>query len=137
MYRKSLKWRRHKGVDRIQDWEAPLVLRKFYPGGFCGFDTEGCPVWIIPFGKADMKGRKNSIIKKYFTAISGILACASVEEFMDFTLKIVECSLHLMRKKSAETSKPVTQHVFIFDLDGFSLKVTTDYYCKFLLTEIN
>ena len=56
MYRKSLIWRRQNGVDKIQDWEAPLVLRKFYPGGFCGFDTEGCPVWIIPFGKADMKG---------------------------------------------------------------------------------
>ena len=64
MYRKSLNWRRQKGVDRIQDWEAPIVLRKFYPGGFCGFDKEGSPVWIIPFGKADMKGRKTSIVKK-------------------------------------------------------------------------
>ena len=122
MYRKSFNWRRQKGVERIQDWEAPLVLRKFYPGGFCGFDKEGSPVWIIPFGKADMKGMKDFHHKKS-TSISGMLACASVEEFMDFTLKIVECSLHLMRQKSAETSKPVTQHVFIFDLDGFSLKV--------------
>ena len=127
MYRKSLNWRRQKGVDRIQDWEAPLVLQKYYPGGFCGFDKEGSPVWIIPFGKADMKGRKTSNIKKTSTSISGMLACASVEEFMEFTLKIVECSLHLMRKKSAETSKPVTQHVFIFDLDGFSLKVFSNY----------
>ena len=66
-----------------------------------------------------------------------MLACASVEEFMEFTLKIVECSLHLMRKKSAETSKPVTQHVFIFDLDGFSLKVPSNYNYEFLLNEIN
>jgi len=109
-YRKSLVWRRQKGIDRILDWKPPLVLQKYYPGGFCGFDREGCPVWIIPFGKADMKG---------------MLTCASVEEFIDFTLKIVECSLELMRKKSLESAKPVHQHVFIFDLEGFSLKAAT------------
>ena len=56
-------------------------------------------------------------------AFVGILACVSKEEFMDFTLKIVECSMMLMRKKSQMSGKPVSQHVFIFDLDGFSLKV--------------
>ena len=57
--------------------------------------------------------------------ISGMLACVSIEEFLDFTLKIVECSMRLMRKKSQSSGKPVTQHVFIFDLDGFSLMVRT------------
>ena len=57
--------------------------------------------------------------------VSGILACVSTEEFLDFTLKIVECSMSLMRKKSQILGKPVTQHVFIFDLEGFSLKVKT------------
>jgi hypothetical protein len=56
-------------------------------------------------------------------AFVGILACVSKEEFMDFALKIVECSMMLMRKKSQMSGKPVSQHVFIFDLDGFSLKV--------------
>ena len=56
MYRKSLVWRRQKGIDRLLDWKPPLVLQKYYPGGFCGFDREDCPVWMIPFGKADMKG---------------------------------------------------------------------------------
>jgi len=110
MYRKSAEWRRQKGVDRILKWNAPEVLRKYYPGGFAGFDREGCPVWIIPFGHADVKG---------------MLACASKEEFMDFTLKIVECSMLLMRKKCHQLGKPVNQHVFIFDLDGFSLKAAT------------
>ena len=59
--------------------------------------------------------------------ISGMLACVSIEEFLDFTLKIVECSISLMRKKSQILGKPVTQHVFIFDLDGFSLKVNTKH----------
>ena len=56
MYRKSVEWRRQKGVDHILKWKSPEVLRKYYPGGFAGFDREGCPVWIIPFGHADVKG---------------------------------------------------------------------------------
>ena len=43
-------------MDCILNWKAPEVLRKYYPGGFAGFDKEGCPVWIIPFGHADVKG---------------------------------------------------------------------------------
>ena len=56
MYRSSVTWRRQKGVDRLIKWKPPVVLRNYYPGGFAGFDKEGCPVWIIPFGHADMKG---------------------------------------------------------------------------------
>merc|ERR1719402_1934201 len=57
--------------------------------------------------------------------MKGMLACVSIEEFLDFTLKIVECSMRLMRKKSESSGTPVTQHVFIFDLDGFSLITAT------------
>ena len=57
MYRSSATWRRQKGVDRLVKWKPPVVLRKYYPGGFAGFDRAGCPVWIIPFGQADMKGK--------------------------------------------------------------------------------
>ena len=56
IYRSSATWRRQKGVDRLVKWKPPVVLRKYYPGGFAGFDRAGCPVWIIPFGQADMKG---------------------------------------------------------------------------------
>ena len=56
MYRKSVVWRKEKGIELILSWNPPDVLRKYYPGGFAGFDNEGCPVWIIPFGHADMKG---------------------------------------------------------------------------------
>ena len=56
MFRKSSNWRRQAGVDRLIKWRPPVVLRNYYPGGFAGFDREGCPVWIIPFGQADVKG---------------------------------------------------------------------------------
>ena len=32
------------------------MLKKYYPGGFAGYDPFGCPVWLIPFGGADMRG---------------------------------------------------------------------------------
>ena len=65
-----------------------------------------------------------------------MLTCASVEEFIDFTLKIVECSLKLMRKKSLVSAKPVHQHVFIFDLEGFSLKVPHfSFHYQFILSK--
>ena len=52
-----------------------------------------------------------------------MLACVSRDEFMDFTLRIIESSMLMMRKKSLVSDKPVSQHVFIFDMEGFSLKV--------------
>jgi len=32
------------------------LFRKFYPGGLSGYDKDGCPVWIVPLGSADLKG---------------------------------------------------------------------------------
>ena len=40
-------------------------------------------------------------------------------------MKVVETSLFLMRRKTAELGRPVTQHVFIFDLANFSLAAAT------------
>lgn len=62
-----------------------------------------------------------SLIK---TSSTGILRGAGKDDFIDFTIHIVETSLALMRKKTQEDgSSAVTQHVFIFDLEGFSLAV--------------
>ena len=61
---------------------------------------------------------------KVYTLTSGILRGAGKDDFIDFTIHIVETSLALMRDKSLEDgASPVTQHVFIFDLQGFSLAV--------------
>ena len=89
-------------------WKPPTVIQNYYPGGFAGYDKEGSPVWVIPFGRADVRGMLNG---------------AGKDDFLNFTIKIVETSLALMRLKTKETPSPVTQHVFIFDLDGFSLAV--------------
>ena len=55
----------------------------------------------------------------------GMLSCISREEFMEFTLRIMETSMMLMRQNTLATGAPVYQHFFIFDMDGFSLRVNT------------
>ena len=57
--------------------------------------------------------------------MSGILSSCGKDDFLKFTIKIVEASLLLMRRKTVETGRSVTQHVFIFDLADFSLAAAT------------
>ena len=56
LIRKDQSWRKALGVEFLLSWQPPEVLRKYFPGGFAGFDREGFPVWIIPYGQFDMKG---------------------------------------------------------------------------------
>ena len=109
LYRKNVIWRKSQKIDELIAWKPPTVIQNYYPGGFAGYDKDGSPVWVVPFGKADVRGMLNS---------------AGKDDFLDFTIKIVETSLTLMRLKTKENpTSPVTQHVFIFDLDLFSLAV--------------
>ena len=56
MYRKSAQWRTDRRVAELKTWTPPEVIKKYYPGGPAGYDVDNCPVWIIPFGTADVKG---------------------------------------------------------------------------------
>ena len=62
-------------------------------------------------------------VKKIFFV--GLLACCGKDDFLKFTVKVVETSLFLMRSKTAELGRAVTQHIFIFDLKNFSLAAAT------------
>jgi len=51
-------WRKTENIDQILvQHKLPEVVMKYYPGGHCGFDKDGCPVWIDPIGNIDTKGR--------------------------------------------------------------------------------
>ncbi len=43
-------------ADTIDDFDLPEVLQKYYPGGFYGYNKEGCPIYIEVMGYADIKG---------------------------------------------------------------------------------
>lgn len=66
-----LQWRVQVGADSIMDWTPPEVLQRFYPGGLCGHDKCGRPIWIEPLGFTDVRGVKqfSSIV---FLLIPGI-----------------------------------------------------------------
>ena len=55
---------------------------------------------------------------------------------MNFTLRIVESSVLMMRKQSLILQKPVSQHVFIFDMEGFSVKVSSAIKSAYITTII-
>lgn len=61
-----MKWRKKWGVDSLlNSWKNPEVLEKYDIGGMSGYDKEGCPVWIYPSAKLDMKGMVNTNILLY------------------------------------------------------------------------
>ena len=40
------------------NWEVPEALKKYYPGGYCGEDKNGMPIWIDCLGTVDLKGNQ-------------------------------------------------------------------------------
>jgi hypothetical protein len=57
MLKKSMEWRKQMGAETIlEDFKPPEVLEKYYTGGVCGFDKEGRPVLIDPWGCLDTRG---------------------------------------------------------------------------------
>ncbi len=54
----SMAWREKWKIDRLLiDWKPPEAMPKYFPGGMCGYDRDGCPIWICPIGRVDMKGK--------------------------------------------------------------------------------
>ena len=54
---KSMAWHKKMDTNNILKWQVPEVLKKYYPGGYCNEDKEGCPIWFELLGYADLKGR--------------------------------------------------------------------------------
>ena len=54
----ALAWRQQIGADKILSEYQPIdVIEKYRTGGIIGFDKEGCPVYIDPYGLVDLKGK--------------------------------------------------------------------------------
>lgn len=47
-----MKYREKMRIDHIlEEFEEPEVLQKYLVGGMCGYDKDGLPIRIEPFGK--------------------------------------------------------------------------------------
>ncbi|CAG7820826.1 unnamed protein product, partial [Allacma fusca] len=42
-------------IDTQDTWEEPQYLREMYPYYLSGYDYEGRPIWIVEFGKFNIK----------------------------------------------------------------------------------
>ncbi|XP_011748914.2 SEC14-like protein 3 isoform X3 [Macaca nemestrina] len=64
MLRKYMEFRKTMDIDHILDWQPPEVIQKYMPGGLCGYDRDGCPVWYDIIGPLDPKGLLFSVTKQ-------------------------------------------------------------------------
>ncbi|CAG7833072.1 unnamed protein product [Allacma fusca] len=106
MLRRSLEWRDQEKINDILSWEPPNILMEEFGMKLSGFDNDGSPVGIVPFGDWDIRKviemRRKDIFVKY----------------IDF---LFEIALHLVERRSTK-EKVLTQFVLIMDLDRFSFR---------------
>ncbi|KAL7631160.1 UNVERIFIED_CONTAM: hypothetical protein RMT77_018541 [Armadillidium vulgare] len=106
MLLKSLEWRKEWNMDNIADWNPPEVLKKYFPSGIPGYDKEGNPVIIIPYGNADIRG---------------LIKSCNTKELIKYFAQIFENAVLIMRERSRDRGEPIGKLIDIVDLEKFSL----------------
>ena len=62
MLTQSLHWRKKHQIDRLlEEYEAPRVVKDYFPGGWHHSDKDGRPLYILRLGQMDVKGLLKSI----------------------------------------------------------------------------
>ncbi|XP_055701475.1 SEC14-like protein 2 [Phlebotomus papatasi] len=110
MLRNSVKWRERWGVDKIESWKTPQPLMDYIVHGLAGYDREGAPFLVIPFGPLDMWG---------------ILHTVSQSDLIRVTIQHLEKHLQLAYQQSLKHGNNARQLVVLFDMDGFNVKQYT------------
>lgn len=105
--RQSLKWREKLELDTIHEWEGPEFLVKYFPHGMVGYDKEGSPIILIPYGGID---------------IWGILHSATKNDIVKRTVKLLEGFMGVAYKQSLQHGPEARKFVVIFDMEGFSMR---------------
>ncbi|OWF42695.1 retinal-binding protein-like [Mizuhopecten yessoensis] len=109
MYRTSMAFRDRMNVDRIlQDYDPPLVLKKYLTGGFLGHAMDGSQIRVELFGRLDIKG----------------IMCSVRKSDLEKT-KIVQCEMTVkdLKERSLLAGKRVDGLTVIFDMEGVSTKM--------------
>ncbi|VDP13395.1 unnamed protein product [Onchocerca flexuosa] len=108
MVQKSIKWRKQHNVDKIlQEFEAPPILKQFFPGCWHHNDKEGRPVFVLRLGKLDIKG---------------LLRTCGMQTIMKFTLSIIEQGLIKTAKATKMLGAPISTWTLLVDLEGLSMR---------------
>nr|XP_020852368.1 SEC14-like protein 3 isoform X3 [Phascolarctos cinereus] len=107
MVRKHVEFRKNMDIDHILDWQPPEVIQQYLPGGLCGYDRDGCPIWYDIIGPLDPKGLLFSVTKQDFLKA----------KMRDCERILRECDLQTER-----LGKKIETIVMIFDCEGLGLK---------------
>uniref|UniRef100_A0A0P5N3Q7 Cral/trio domain-containing protein n=2 Tax=Daphnia magna TaxID=35525 RepID=A0A0P5N3Q7_9CRUS len=115
MLRNSLDWRRKYKIDTLlDDFKPPEVLAKYFPAGFVGRDKFLNPLWVVRYGRTDMKG---------------ILRSTKKRDYVMKVIHLVESSIWLVKsnpEKYRRSSDAIVQSTIIFDMEGFSMQHITN-----------
>lgn len=107
MLRESMKWRETWEVEKLKDWEPPEILNKYYISGLTGFDKEGAPVIVVPFGCLDMWGMMHSINKS---------------DFIKKTIKTLEMYLDIAIEQGRKHGIEASQVIGVMDMENFNIR---------------
>jgi metal transporter CNNM len=112
MLKKAMLWRKENKVDEILTWKSPSQFQFDYAYDMEGEDDEGCPVFIIPIGRWDVR-------RAYATEQKHTL--------QKYVLQLFERALEKMRMKNLTDPgiKFVSQAVFVWDFEGSTIKQMT------------
>ncbi|XP_058814646.1 protein real-time isoform X3 [Topomyia yanbarensis] len=108
MLQESLQWREEHRIDQIlSEYKTPLVVEKYFPGGWHHHDKDGRPLYILRLGNMDVKG---------------LLKSVGEDELLKLTLHICEEGLKLMKEATNVFGKPIGNWCLLVDLDGLSMR---------------
>ncbi|XP_077532234.1 SEC14-like protein 2 [Haemaphysalis longicornis] len=108
MMKKSLAWRKANNIDDLtkDDYKPPEFVHRTLIGGIYGFDKQGGPVWIYPFGNFQIKP---------------FLRGCTLKEILQFMAWRCECGMKKMQEQSKKLGRVVETQTTIFDFDNFSM----------------
>ncbi|XP_038619702.1 SEC14-like protein 3 isoform X1 [Tachyglossus aculeatus] len=107
MIRKYMEYRKNMDIDNIFKWQPPEVIQKYLPGGLCGYDRDGCPIWYDIAKSLDPKG---------------LLFSATKQDLIKAKMQDCERLLHECDLQTERLGKKVETIVMIFDCEGLGLK---------------
>ncbi|XP_012273118.1 protein real-time [Orussus abietinus] len=108
MLTQSLHWRKKHQIDKLLDeYEAPQVVKDYFPGGWHHFDKDGRPLYVLRLGQMDVKGLLKSI---------------GEDELLLLALHVCEEGLLLMDEATTVWGHPISQWSLLIDLEGLNMR---------------
>ncbi|RDD46460.1 SEC14-like protein 2 [Trichoplax sp. H2] len=107
MFRRNVEFKQIWRLDdSILHWIPPLVLQKYFPGGWLpGVDRDGHPVRLEPLGNIDFRG---------------IMHSCTFSDLLRFHVKVAEENINKCKKLSSKAGRSIEGYTLIVDLKGLN-----------------